>query len=218
MYLSVKKPSSRGLAVYLALLAAFLLMATMLFSQGPTQSLIKYSEVLGYFENGQVSEFDLNLGSGEMQMTVELKNQRTTVNYRVPNVSLFLEDIRDDIESYNGAHPDAHMVYDLERAQEIPWFVSMLPTADSHRLDGHLPLCDDAPDPGQRRHGQLLQGPHPHPAGRAGGDLRRCGRRRRGEGGAGGDRRVPQEPPPNTTPLGARIPKGGAADGPSRHR
>ena len=66
MYLSVKKPSSRGLAVYLALLAAFLLMATMLFSQGPTQSLIKYSEVLGYFENGQVSEFDLNLGSGEM--------------------------------------------------------------------------------------------------------------------------------------------------------
>ena len=128
MYLSVKKPSSRGLAVYLALLAAFLLMATMLFSQGPTQSLIKYSEVLGYFENGQVSEFDLNLGSGEMQMTVELKNQRTTVSYRVPNVSLFLEDIRDDIESYNEAHPDAHMVYDLERAQEIPWFVSMLPT------------------------------------------------------------------------------------------
>ena len=67
-----EKALFQGLAVYLALLAAFLLMATMLFSQGPTQSLIKYSEVLGYFENGQVSEFDLNLGSGEMQIDIRI--------------------------------------------------------------------------------------------------------------------------------------------------
>ena len=40
----------------LALLClAFLLLATTLFSQSSTQQLIKYSKVLEYFENGQVS-------------------------------------------------------------------------------------------------------------------------------------------------------------------
>lgn len=126
--MAVKKPSTKGLGIYLALLLAFLLLATTLFSQSSTQQLIKYSKVLEYFENGQVSEFDLNLGSGNMTMLVEINGKKTEVNYRVPNVSRFLDDIDDDIEAYNGAHPDSKMVYDLEPAAEIPWFVSMLPT------------------------------------------------------------------------------------------
>ena len=140
--MAVKKPSTKGLGIYLALLLAFLLMATTLFSQSSTQllggrlgkqsrshqQLIKYSKVLEYFENGQVSEFDLNLGSGNMTMLVEINGKKTEVNYRVPNVSRFLDDIDDDIEAYNEAHPDSKMVYDLEPAAEIPWFVSMLPT------------------------------------------------------------------------------------------
>ena len=126
--MAVKKPSTKGLGIYLALLLAFLLLATTLFSQSSTQQLIKYSKVLEYFENGQVSEFDLNLGSGNMTMLVEINGKKTEVNYRVPNVSRFLDDIDDDIEAYNEAHPDSKMVYDLEPAAEIPWFVSMLPT------------------------------------------------------------------------------------------
>ncbi len=84
--------------------------------------------MLGYFENGQVSEFNLNLGSGNMTMLVEQNGKKAEVNYRVPNVTQFMYDIEDDIDSYNEEHPDNKMVYDLERAAEIPWFVSMLPT------------------------------------------------------------------------------------------
>ena len=126
--MAVKKPSTKGLGIYLALLLAFLLMATTLFSQSSNQQLIKYSTVLGYFENGQVSEFNLNLGSGNMTMLVEQNGKMAEVNYRVPNVTQFMYDIEDDIDSYNEEHPDNKMVYDLERAAEIPWFVSMLPT------------------------------------------------------------------------------------------
>ena len=97
-------------------------------SQSSNQQLIKYSTVLGYFENGQVSEFNLNLGSGNMTMLVEQNGKKAEVNYRVPNVTQFMYDIEDDIDSYNEEHPDNKMVYDLERAAEIPWFVSMLPT------------------------------------------------------------------------------------------
>ena len=122
--MAVKKPSTKGLGIYLA----FLLMATTLFSQSSNQQLIKYSTVLGYFENGQVSEFNLNLGSGNMTMLVEQNGKKAEVNYRVPNVTQFMYDIEDDIDSYNEEHPDNKMVYDLERAAEIPWFVSMLPT------------------------------------------------------------------------------------------
>ena len=126
--MAVKKPSTKGLGIYLALLLAFLLMATTLFSQSSNQQLIKYSTVLEYFENGQVSEFNLNLGSGNMTMLVEQNGKKAEVNYRVPNVTQFMYDIEDDIDSYNEEHPDNKMVYDLERAAEIPWFVSMLPT------------------------------------------------------------------------------------------
>ena len=126
--MAVKKPSTKGLGIYLALLLAFLLMVTTLFSQSSNQQLIKYSTVLGYFENGQVSEFNLNLGSGNMTMLVEQNGKKAEVNYRVPNVTQFMYDIEDDIDSYNEEHPDNKMVYDLERAAEIPWFVSMLPT------------------------------------------------------------------------------------------
>ncbi|MBS4785218.1 MAG: ATP-dependent zinc metalloprotease FtsH [Clostridiales bacterium] len=105
-----------------------MLMATTLFSQSNSGQHLKYSTVLGYFENDQVSSFDLNLGSGNMTMTVEINNKKTELSYRVPNVNYFLNSVEDDIQRYNEENPDAPMVYDLERAAELPWFVSMLPT------------------------------------------------------------------------------------------
>ena len=126
--MAVKKPSTKGLGIYIALLLGFMLMATMLFSNQSRPSMLKYSTVLGYFENEQVSSFNLNLGSGDMTMVVEQNGKKAEITYRVPNVSLFLKDIEDDIAAYNENHPDASMVYDLEKAPEIPWFVTMLPT------------------------------------------------------------------------------------------
>ncbi len=126
--MAVKKPSTKGLGIYLALLLVFMLMATTLFSQSNSGQHLKYSTVLGYFENDQVSSFDLNLGSGNMTMTVEINNKKTELSYRVPNVNYFLNSVEDDIQRYNEENPDAPMVYDLERAAELPWFVSMLPT------------------------------------------------------------------------------------------
>ena len=126
--MAVKKPSTKGLGIYLALLLVFMLMATTLFSQSNSGQHLKYSTVLCYFDNDQVSSFDLNLGSGNMTMTVEINNKKTELSYRVPNVNYFLNSVEDDIQRYNEENPDAPMVYDLERAAELPWFVSMLPT------------------------------------------------------------------------------------------
>ena len=103
--MAVKKPSTKGLGIYLALLLVFMLMATTLFSQSNSGQHLKYSTVLGYFENDQVSSFDLNLGSGNMTMTVEINNKKTELSYRVPNVNYFLNSVEDDIQRYNVRTP-----------------------------------------------------------------------------------------------------------------
>ena len=126
--MAVKKPSTKGLGIYLALLLVFMLMATTLFSQSGGGTHLKYSTVIGYFENEQVSDFTLNLGSGNMSMRVEINGKKTDLTYRVPNVNYFLDSIEDDIQRYNENNPGAKMTYDLERAAELPWLVTMLPT------------------------------------------------------------------------------------------
>lgn len=50
-----------------------------------------------------------------------------TIYYELPNVTLFYEDVRDDIERYNAANPDNKMKQDLIRPAETNWLVSMLP-------------------------------------------------------------------------------------------
>ena len=65
-----RKPS-RGLAVYIAVLAV--LMVTIYFAvsmMSETQTL-KYYEVIDYFEDGQVREFTMDIASGEMTLKIE---------------------------------------------------------------------------------------------------------------------------------------------------
>ncbi|MEA5051470.1 MAG: ATP-dependent zinc metalloprotease FtsH [Oscillospiraceae bacterium] len=80
------------------------------------QNDMKYSELLGKFENQQIDEFELNLGSGKMTYheAGAAKNEYQIVT--VPDVNLFLEDVRDSIAAYNSAHPTAHMTYNYVAA------------------------------------------------------------------------------------------------------
>ena len=123
-----KKPSPRGLGIYVALLLGLMLMGTMLFSEQSQPNPIKYSTIINYFEEDQVKAFSINLGSGEMTMTISENGADRELNYRVPHVGLFLEEIDDDVTRYNEAHPDAKMVRDYIAAVETSWFLNMLPT------------------------------------------------------------------------------------------
>ncbi|MBP3435598.1 MAG: ATP-dependent zinc metalloprotease FtsH [Clostridia bacterium] len=90
-----------------------------------------YSDYLDYFQKGQVEYYDLNLGSGEVNILLKEayredvngdgnKTDADVLTYSVPNVSLFLE----DIEEYEGG-----VRHDLIPASQMSsWIVSMIPS------------------------------------------------------------------------------------------
>ena len=88
------------------------------------------SDVLSYFEDGKVSAYSLNLGTGEMKLTVteDSSKKESVVCYTVPNVNLFYNDVSDYIKSYNEEHPNNRMTQDVIRPAETSWLVSLIPT------------------------------------------------------------------------------------------
>ncbi len=119
----------KGLGMYLGLLIALILLASSmrLFSKPVITE--KYSTIVGYFEDMRVSDFYLHLNTGELKLRVH-KDDGTVgqVEYIVPHVGIFLEDIKEDVEKYNQLNPDSKMVIDYERSPNTPWWITMLPS------------------------------------------------------------------------------------------
>ena len=85
----------------------------------------KYSEIVYYFQDQQVTQYTLDLGSGDMALT--LKNG-TRVSYVAPNVAYLREDIKPYVDEYNKAHPEARMTVDMKPPAQTSWLSGLLPT------------------------------------------------------------------------------------------
>ena len=125
---------SKGVGIYLAVFTLLILIAVMLFTtMGQPASTVKYSEVIGYFQDQKVKEFKFDLGTGDLNMVFQ---DGTKMEYKVPNANMFWTKMDSSmsvdgegyIQQYNKAHPDAPMVYDVVRPKEMPFWVSMLPS------------------------------------------------------------------------------------------
>ena len=116
----------RNLLLYIGIPVVVLFIIIFLFNnRTPQTAAYKYSDIIGYFQDQEVSSYTLNLGTGEMVIHLE---DGKTVGYVLPSVDLFYMDVRDSISQYNEEHPDARMVQDIIRPVETSWFISLLPT------------------------------------------------------------------------------------------
>ncbi|MDY6059650.1 MAG: ATP-dependent zinc metalloprotease FtsH, partial [Candidatus Fimenecus sp.] len=86
----------------------------------------EYYEVVNMFETHAVTEYKLNLSSGALEY--KLKDDETVYRYTVPNVSLFVDDIHDDVVEYNKKNPDNQIKMDYASGTANSWWVSLLPT------------------------------------------------------------------------------------------
>ena len=127
---SNNKKIIRNLLIYLGIPILLVVLLLLLFDRGADQTGLKYSDVLSYFEDGKVSAYSLNLGTGEMKLTVteDSSKKESVVRYTVPNVNLFYNDVSDYIKSYNEGHPNNRMTQDVIRPAETSWLVSLIPT------------------------------------------------------------------------------------------
>ena len=116
----------RNLLLYIGIPVVVLFSIIFLFNnRTPQTAAYKYSDIIGYFQDQEVTKYSLNLGTGEMVIHLE---DGKTVGYVLPSVDLFYMDVRDSISQYNEEHPDARMEQDIIRPVETSWFISLLPT------------------------------------------------------------------------------------------
>ncbi len=93
-----------------------------------------YSEIMQYFDNYQVSEYKFDLGTGELNMTVEENGEIKDIKYTVPNVSIFIDEIQTNAEgdnyreAYNKLHPDAPLKQEYYKIQDNSWLFNVLPS------------------------------------------------------------------------------------------
>ena len=118
----------RNLLLYIGIPVVVLFIIIILFSNRAPQGMTyKYSDILNFFETGRVTEYSLNLGTGEMVLKLDDENS-TAVGFVMPSVDLFYRDAGEYISKYNEEHPDKKMVQDVTRPAETSWIISLLPT------------------------------------------------------------------------------------------
>lgn len=134
-----KNARNLGLLIGIPLLI-LIVMWLMLMNRGVDKDVL-YSDYVAYFQNNQVEEFTLNLGSGDLEFLLREDYRKEDTNgdgkvddkdvirYTVPNVSLFWDQISPSLEKANASEDKAdHVKYNIEPESEVPWIINLLPT------------------------------------------------------------------------------------------
>ncbi|MDE6470604.1 MAG: ATP-dependent zinc metalloprotease FtsH [Eubacterium sp.] len=128
----------KSILIYLLIPVVFIV-AIFFMAQQQNEEKIKYSQVITMFENGEIADFTLDLSNGSLlYRTFEdykdvAEEEKETVKkreYKVPNVSIFLDDIRDEVDEFNAdeANKDNPIVYDYKKGASSSWMITTLPT------------------------------------------------------------------------------------------
>ena len=92
-----------------------------------TSETTKYHEIVELIKNNEVSEFKLNLYSGDLSYTLREGNAKK--HYTVPDASFFYNDINEKVIEINEANKESGKIikYDYIRGGESSWLVAMIP-------------------------------------------------------------------------------------------
>ena len=115
---------SRGLLIYFLVFLVLMLGASYLFSNTTETNTLSYTEVLEYFDQDEISEYELDFGTGEL--VLHFRDGRPSMMYRVASLNLFMNDVR-AIQQQHGWEL-GHVSEVLKQAQQQSLLVSMLPT------------------------------------------------------------------------------------------
>ena len=90
-----------------------------------SQKSYDFSYIVNRFKNQEVVKYNMNLGSGDME--IYLKDGQI-LKYNTPSVHLMLKNIKDYVKEYDKAHPNSPMVYNYVRGSETAWLLNIFTT------------------------------------------------------------------------------------------
>ena len=103
-----------------------LIVITVLSGDSAKSTKLKYYQVIEYFENNQVTEYELNIGTGNLNFKLQ---DGTAAKYTVPNVNLFVDDIHEGVVEYNKQNPDKTIEYNYISGASTNYLIQLIPTA-----------------------------------------------------------------------------------------
>lgn len=136
------KNKTKALSIYAGILI-FLMLGVFILSQFTGKTPIKYthSEIVYMFEDNLVKSYNLNLGTAEIQIKIDMDNPKSTdivetaldkdgvkyVTATLPYMSKLMDDIAPYVSAYNIENSTDKMVYDFIPAKDNSWLVTLVP-------------------------------------------------------------------------------------------
>ena len=116
---------SKGIMMYLAMFGLLIVLLVAMMSLDKPVSTLKYYQVLDYFKQGKVEEYQIDYNDGELSMMVE--GQKQPIDYQLASISQFNEDIKPYVEKYEQTSGNTFKRNYLP-PKEASLFVALLPT------------------------------------------------------------------------------------------
>ena len=122
------KPTKKKLFTLMPyiLIPVMIIAGITLYLSGQNQEKLEYYQVVSLFDEGKVTEYNLNLSSGALTYKVEGDEQAK--NFTVPNVNLFIDDVHEDVMEYNREHKDDMIKATYVSGSTGQWIYNILPT------------------------------------------------------------------------------------------
>ena len=129
--MSLTPRKNKGLLTYIAIAAVIIIVLGVLIPNlEPAGQGKKYSEIMHEFDEYNVSEYTLNLKTGELEYYLEGSSDKNT--YIVPNVNLFINDTDSEIADYRAGYREKHngeeVKVDYIRGSDNSWIITVIPT------------------------------------------------------------------------------------------
>ena len=142
-----KNHSALRLIIYLGI-PILLIIGIVTFLNSAKKPEFTQSDIVNYFRTQQVREFTVDVGSGELNLKIvdpdkkpELDKIDATIDsadkkdeklkeikYTLASIDLFYSEVKDYIDEYNDANPDAPLKYDYKPAANNSFWIEMIPT------------------------------------------------------------------------------------------
>ena len=94
------------------------------YSGSATTEKLEYYQVIELFDEGKVTEYELNIGTGALTYTLD---DGSTGRYSVPNVSMFVNDVHETIIEFNRANPEKAVKFDYISGASYSMWLQIVP-------------------------------------------------------------------------------------------
>lgn len=115
------KKKTKSLLMYLGIPIVVILLITLIFNMGNKTKPYMTSQLVAYFQKGQVADYQLNYGTGVIKITLNDKD-KSVITSTVADPYEFRRDIAEYVPN------NKNMTYNLVRAQDNSLFMSFIPT------------------------------------------------------------------------------------------